>query len=134
MRRNNLRRKSNLPKSQIEVLALLHDSKDYGIHGKDLVRWRIDFPEIDDTLQILVNKDLVEYVLEEHTYYLAYDGFEALEKAKEVKKPQRKSYPSEIEQWQELMNTIAGPHQLRRNIVIAILFLLAFGSLSYFLS
>lgn len=69
-----------LSAEQIELLQIIHDANDNCISGNDLARLKIDFPKLEDELQMFVKKDFVEYELSENKYYLAYEGFELLEK------------------------------------------------------
>jgi hypothetical protein len=78
--KNEIIKNLELSNEQIELLQIIHDANDNCISGNDLAKLKINFPKLEDELQMFINKDFVEYDLSENKYYLAYEGFEILEK------------------------------------------------------
>ncbi len=75
-----------LSNKQIEILQKIHDSDNHCLNSKDLEILKIDFPKLEDELQMFIEKDFIEYELRENKYYLAYEGFEILENKDPLKK------------------------------------------------
>lgn len=103
-----------IPAQYKEVLIRIYDSDNHCIKGEDLAKLKIDYAEIDDILEGLINKDLVEYEANENTYYLAYEGFEIVEEMNGIKQEKKTIYKSDTEQYKEVVASYGEAKQFQR--------------------
>lgn len=121
----------NLSNEEHAILVWIHELSDHRIKVEDLIHLEEKFPDLEEQLESLLAKEFIEYEKGENSYYLSYEGFEALESIKRITHPQKDSRKSDIEQYKEIVNSLGGAKRLQRIIIIG---MMVFGiSISIFL-
>ncbi len=113
----------------IAILQLIHDSSNHCIKKSDLVKHQTEFPNFTLRLEELLNGDFIEFELHENTYYLAYEGFEVIEKLKEEKTSNMDVQKSALDEYQAILNTFGGVKRFQRLTILAIVVFGLFGTL-----
>lgn len=104
-----------LSEEQLSILRRIHDSEGHAIAGIQIRRLKIDFPDLYYELEEFIEMELVEYEEKENRYYLAYGGFEQLER-----KPSKIRQQTDYEQYQEILEAIGGRKVFQKKFLLTI--------------
>lgn len=118
-----------LTNEQIEILQIIHDAENHGLHRNEISKLKIEFPKLEKELQLFIENDFVEYELKEDKYYLAYEGFEKLEhKVKFVRTK------TDVEQYREIIESVGGAKRFQRTILLGVLIITILGTIIFYLN
>jgi len=115
-----------------EILVKIHDSEKENINKSRFAEIKLDYPDLEKTIAELESLELVEFEINENSYYLTYEGYELVEKIKNPPKVKKVRRKSNAEEYNDIVEVFGGVKNFHRFVIILIsIVAIMFGILFY---